>query len=137
LNVFWDTSSILPLVLREQRQEDTLSIWESSRNHFAWSWLKVEAEAACVRQKATPDQWMELRSFTDYMGYADILPSEMDALLHFNRVIGLRSADAAHLFCFSKLIDSVRGLFLASFDQEMLSVAQRLGYPIHPHCLKA
>lgn len=112
-------------------------MWESSKSHYAWSWLKLEAEAACVRQNVTSEQWLELREFTDYIGYIDISPEEVDDLLRFNRVLGLRAADAAHLFCFSKLAASFQGLHLVSFDKEILSVAQKLRYSIHPVCLSS
>ena len=137
MRVLWDTSCLLPLVLKEPNQSRTLAIWESSEEHVAWSWFRVEAEAACVRQRVTSEQWKELRSFVNLLGYIDILPTELDSLLTFNRTIGLRSADAGHLFCFMKLFGSLDDMVLATYDKEMIEAAQKLALPLHPLCLES
>lgn len=124
------------MVLKESRQIESLTIWESSVEHYAWNWLLVEAEAACVRQNASPDVWRDLRHFTSYFGFTELDTGDLQQLLTFNRVIGLRSADAAHLYCFERISQTVDEIHLATFDQEMLAAARKLALPIHPLCLE-
>jgi hypothetical protein len=134
LITFWDTSCLLPLVLKEEQQERSKRIWGENNEHVAWNWIRVEAESACIRQRATSQQWKDLRTIFDEMGGLDIPGHELDDLLLFNRAAQLRSADAGHLYCFRSLLVSNPQIQLASYDKEMLSAAHRMNFPIHPLC---
>jgi hypothetical protein len=48
----------------------------------------------------------------------------------FNRSLGLRAADAGHLYVFDQALRALPDLRLFTFDREMREAAQRLSYPV-------
>lgn len=132
MRAYFDTSAILPLVLSESYSETISGVWPSCEERWAWSWLVVEAEAALVRQKADARAWAEWSRVARSLTLVDLSPHELSALRAFNRGIGLRAADAAHLFVFDRLSRELDGLQLLTFDREMSQAAKNLAMLVYP-----
>lgn len=130
MTVYFDTSAILPLVLPETHSEAVRSAWPNFSECWAWSWLTVEAEAALVRQKADGDAWAEWHRVARSLTLVELNPRDHAALRAFNRGLGLRAADAGHLFLFDRLAREFDGLQLLTFDREMIQAAQNLSIPM-------
>ena len=90
----------------------------------------MEAEAALVRQKADADAWAEWSRVARSLTLVELDSRDHGALRAFNRGLGLRAADAGHLFLFDRLGRELDGLQLATFDREMTEAAKELAMPI-------
>lgn len=131
MRVYFDTSAIVPLVLAETHSEAVLRVWPDTTERWAWSWLVVEAEAALVRQKADADAWSEWSRVARSLTLVELNPRDHGALRAFNRGLGMRAADAGHLFLFDRLSRELDGLQLVTFDREMSLAARDLAMPLY------
>jgi len=134
VRVFFDTSALVPLVLRESNSREAASVWRECTEAWAWDWMKVEAEAALTRRKADTRAWSAWRSLSGNFNLGTLNPDQFDALRAFNRSASLRASDAGHLFVFDKMLDALPDLQLLTFDTEMTAAANRMGMPVHPRC---
>ena len=130
MRVYFDTSAILPLVLPEVHSEAVRRAWPDFSERWAWSWLVVEAEAALIRQKADADAWAEWNRVARSLTLVELNPREQAALRAFNRGLGLRAADAGHLFIFDRLTRELDELRLLTLDREMIQVAKDFSMPM-------
>jgi len=131
MRVFFDTSAIVPLVLAETYSEAMRSSWPDFTERWAWSWLVVEAEAALVRQKADVDAWAGWSRVTRSLNLIELNPRDHPALRAFNRGLGLRAADAGHLFLFDRLAREIDDMQLVTLDREMSHAAKDLAMPLY------
>lgn len=131
MRVYFDTSAVLPLVLVETHSEPMRSAWPNFTERWAWSWLVMEAEAALVRQKADADAWSEWARVARSLTLVELNPHDHGALRAFNRGLGLRAADAGHLFLFDRLLREIDGMQLVTFDREMSQAAKDLSMPTY------
>jgi len=129
MDLFFDTSAIVPLLLEEPRSPDALSALAKAERLFAWRWLQVETEAALARRRATPPAWSEWRRLASSIHWLELSESSFPAVCAFNRALRLRAADAGHLFVFDRALSVVPGLHLVSHDREMVDAAGHLGLP--------
>ncbi len=129
MDLFLDTSAVVPLFLQEPHSAAALKAWEQSTELYAWRWMQVEAEAALARRRATPQTWSEWRQLAATISWLEMGESLLPQLCAFNRPLRLRAADAGHLFVFDRAITVVPELHLVSFDNEMLAAARTLGLP--------
>lgn len=128
---FFDTSAIVPLLIQEPHSGAALEIWQKTKISWAWAWLKVEAEAALVRRQASSASWRDWRTMEEQIRWLD-QPTDFPAQVsQFNRVLGLRAADAGHLLIFEKAVGVIPELTLATFDREMEEAAKKLCLPVH------
>jgi len=132
MRVFFDTSAIVPLVLQEVYAADIRLHWPDFTERWAWSWILVEAEAALIRQKADATAWREWSRIARSLTLVELGQQDQHALRAFNRGIGLRAADAAHLFTFDRLSRQLDDLQLVTFDREMSQAALETGMALHP-----
>jgi len=130
MRVYCDTSAILPLVLPETHSAAMRSAWSDIAERWAWSWLVVEAEAALVRQNGDADAWAEWSRVARSLTLIELSPRDHSALRAFNRGLGLRAADAGHLFLFDRLNREFDGLQLITFNREMSRAARDLAMPV-------
>jgi len=126
MDVFFDTSAVVPLLIEEPGSPAALAIWAQAERAWAWQWLRVETEAALVRRKALPVAWANWRELALHIAFLDI-SEDLRALCDFNRALGLRAADAGHLFVCERLAQTIPALRLASLDQEQRSAATLCG----------
>jgi len=129
--VFWDAGALVPLMIKEERSSEAQLAWRSASGHHAWEWALVEVDAALIRRQAGPDIWQEWQQIQKRLCLYSVPGGDLRALRTMNRGIGLRAADAGHLFLFHTLWQSIPELKLITFDQEMALAAKRLGLRIH------
>lgn len=130
MQLFFDTSAIVPLLLQEPRTPDALNAIAQAERLFAWRWLQVETEAALTRRRAAPAAWAEWRQISASIHWLELGESLLPALCAFNRPLRLRAADAGHLFVFDRAITVVPELRLVSYDNEMTTAAGQLSLPV-------
>lgn len=122
---FFDTSAVLPLFLEEPRTHDAQTALREMDSVFAWSWMRVEAEAGLLRRRADTAVWREWRSWIRHVAWLDLEPHHLETLCTFNRGLALRAADAAHLFVLELALRALPGMVLVTFDNEMQKAAER------------
>ena len=127
MTAFFDTSAIVPLILREPHSEAARAAWDSAEECFAWKWLRVEAEAALVRRKASAQAWHLWRTIEGSMCWVEPEADWIESLRTFNRGVGLRAADAGHLFVMERCAAGLENLVLVTFDSEMTKAAETRG----------
>ena len=120
---FWDTSALLPLVLEEPHSHAARLASQATHCYYAWSWLRVEAQAGLARRKATAKQWDRLAELLSVIRYVDIPVGQIDALCRANREWRLRAGDAGHFFCFQQASYVIPDLEFVCFDDEITTVA--------------
>lgn len=127
MDTFWDTSAIVPLLMKESHTAISFHAWGASTRVWAWRWLEVETEAALGRRRASASVWAQWRTIQPHVEWLDCLPSAWPQLRAFNRPLRLRAADAAHLFVFDRLATVVPEVRFVCFDEEMRRAADLLG----------
>jgi len=127
---FFDTSAILPLVLPEEHSQSMRGAWPTFSERWAWSWILVEGEAALTRQKADVAAWQEWNRIARSLTLVELDPKDHASLRAFNRSLGLRAADAGHLFLCDRLQRVLDDLHLVTFDREMNHAAKRCSMAI-------
>ena len=134
MRVFLDTSAVVPLVLSEAKTAAMHRLWPEFSQRWAWDWLVIEAEAAFIRQEASAEAWRQWHKVAESLNLVELPSEERSALRAFNRGIGLRAADAGHLFVFDQLSRHLDGIQLITFDREMLAAAKNLHMALHRVC---
>ncbi len=134
MELFFDTSAIVPLLLVEPKSGAAGDAWAKAGRVWAWRWLEVETEAALGRRRAPPGAWAQWRALAAAMQWLDLDPAAWPQLRAFNRPLRLRAADAGHLFVFERVLGAVPEMEMVSFDREMASAARALGLPVAAEC---
>ena len=128
MHAFFDTSAILPLLLEEPMSTASQRALQSTERLFAWNWMRVEVEAGLIRRKAKAEVWSEWRSLSARVFWLELGSGQFEPLCSFNRCLGLRAADAAHLFVYERGSHALPELALVTFDREMEQAAAALGF---------
>lgn len=131
MRIYFDTSAVVPLLIKEAGSERAQKCWRQCEDAWAWDWLLLEAEAALVRQAADPSAWAAWRQIANSLTCCEITADRLPEVRAFNRGLGLRAADATHLFLFDRMVVRLPGLLFLTFDREMAKAAQRLALPLH------
>ncbi len=132
MQVYLDTSAVVPLLLEESMSAAMHRSWPDFSQRWAWDWILVEAEAALIRQKADAVVWRQWGKIAQSLTLVELPSEERNALRAFNRSMGLRAADAGHLFLFDRLSRHIDALSLVTFDREMIRAAVDLQMALHP-----
>jgi len=132
--LFLDTSAWVPLLIREEASQRMWEVKKGAGSLWAWSWLQVETEAALARRGATSGAWRTWNQLRGEITWVSLESSELPTLCALNRAIGLRAADAGHLFVFERLFSVVSELELLTLDKEMAEAARGIGLPVHAAC---
>jgi len=127
MDIYFDTSVIVPMIIRESHSSRALSLLKEADVLWAWRWLQVETEAAMNRRRARPESWQQWHRLARRIRWLDLEQGYYESLCAFNRSLGLRATDAGHLFVFDRTSRAIPTLILATFDDEMLVAAKRLG----------
>lgn len=132
MQAFFDTSAVIPLLLKEPNSDLALNAWEQTEVAWAWRWMQIEAEAALARRNALPSQWRQWRELVPNINWLEMDRSNWaQQLCNFNRALKLRAADAGHLFMSERLISSIPSLVLVTFDKEMATAAKSLSITLY------
>lgn len=137
LSLFWDASAVVPLMLPEKKSSVADCIWKEGKDIWAWDWLQVEVDAALIRRKGDASAWRTWRKIESMFDWSVMEQKDTGILRLMNRSLGLRAADAGHVYMFDRLSLELPGLLLVSFDREMVTAAQQLGLPVHPACIQS
>ncbi len=129
---FFDTSAIVPLILKEPHSRAAGSLWKETSRRIAWQWLRMEVEAALVRRTAPPGAWRQWRVIEAAIDWVEPQAGWLEHLRSFNRGVGLRAADAGHLYLMEHCLRGVPDLRLVTFDNEMRDAASRRGIALEP-----
>jgi len=127
VNAFFDTSAVVPLILREPHSLTSRRAWDASECCIAWKWLRVETEAALVRRQATATAWNVWQAIERSIHWVEPTGEWLEHLRVYNRGVGLRAADAAHLYVMERCAAGLSSLLLVSFDEEMNRAASQRG----------
>lgn len=130
MDVFWDTSGIVALLLQEPGTNAAQKAWDKTTRPWCWRWLLVETEAALARRRAPATAWANWRTMSMHLTCLDLEAALWSALRAFNRPLRLRASDAGHLFVFDRAISAVPGLCLLTLDTEMARAARGIGLPL-------
>ncbi len=130
MNAYFDTSAIVPLLLEEPHSQTAQIAVRNAESTWAWRWAEVETEAALVRRKASPLTWRNWRILKGKIRWLESSKDLSQDICRFNREIGLRAADAGHLFIFERTAVVIEDLTLVTFDKEMSKAADELGFTI-------
>jgi len=133
VNVFFDTSAVVPLIFREPRSAQARQAWNESSLRIGWQWLRVETEAALCRRKGNAAAWSLWRKIETGIHWVEPDGEWWEHLKVFNRGVGLRAADAGHLYVMERCAASVADLVLVTFDGEMANVAKKRGVGLFPY----
>lgn len=123
---FWDTSAIIACIIQERHSVDAMVARDQATVLYAWDWLQVEAECALMRRRQDEAAWQDWGRMKIQLQWKTIEPNIYDDLLVLNRSLGLRSADAGHLYLFHRLAHHLKEITLVSFDDEMIAAARKL-----------
>ena len=129
MRLFFDTSAVVPLLLREVHTDEAMRAWTQATQAWAWEWLQVETVSALTRREANARIWGSWRELSGEFEWAGLGDHELPALCDFTRGTGLRAADAGHLFLCERLQKLIPDLALVTFDQAMKDAAETLDLP--------
>jgi len=130
MRLYWGTSAIVALIFQEPHTAAALRARDATRQAFAWSWMRVEAEAALIRRKAEPAHWKNLEKLFSVFIWLEWKSDDLTSLCRFNKTLGLRALDSGHLFVFAKAHAADKTLRLVTFDGEMRNAAEKRGLPV-------
>jgi len=128
MDLFWDTSAVVPLVFDELHTSPALRAFQQGDGFFAWDWLAVETEAALSRRKARDSEWEKWSEISRLFQWVHLPPHEWIEIRKQNRQWMLRAADAAHLYAFRRVCSILPDLRLVTFDDEQRSLASKKGF---------
>ena len=130
MKAFFDTSAIVPLIFQEPHTEKARRVWQDSSLRIGWQWLRVEAEAAIHRRRGDAEAWTLWKTIERSMHWIEPDEDWLQPLKSFNRGIGLRAADAGHLFLMESCSNQIPDLALATYDKEMHQAAVARGIAV-------
>jgi predicted nucleic acid-binding protein len=130
MQAFFDTSAIVPMLITEPHSNRALRAYKAAERVWAWRWMQIEAEAALNRRRAQHESWQQWRILARHIQWLDLESGYHETLCAFNRSLGLRAADAGHLFIFDRAARAITSLKLVTFDDEMKVAANQLGMAV-------
>jgi len=125
MDLFWDTSAVVPLIFNEPHTPLALRAFQQGEGFFAWDWMAVETEAALSRRRARNSQWEKWSEISQLFQWIHLPPQEWSEIRKQNRHWMLRAADAAHLYAFSRIFCILPDLRLVTFDEEQRALATK------------
>ena len=126
MEAFFDTSALVPLLIKESGSSRACAYWSRTGAAWAWEWARVETEAALTRRRVGPDAWAQWRRLAGHISFLK-LEAPVSAICDINRLLRLRAADAGHVFVAERLFRCQPELTFVTFDAEMQVAAGRLG----------
>lgn len=136
---FWDSSALVPLVVRQKRSGRMRSLYRSDASILAWWGARVECESAVSRLER--EGLLRRRSAAAARGRLDrfaatwqeVQPSEplRDSARRLLRVHDLRAADALQLAAGLAAAEArPTTLAFVCLDDRLVAAAEREGFPV-------
>ena len=139
--IFWDSSALVPLVVKERQSQYCFEILSSDQEMFVWCLSKVEVISALCRKlregvldqenfRGVKARLQELLAHAHEVRAIDKVRARALRLLE---VHPLRAADACQLAAalVATQEDPVKVHFL-TFDKRLAEVAQKEGFTVNP-----
>ncbi len=95
MELFFDTSALVPLLLEEPFSKKAARAWDSATRVWAWKWMQVEAEAALSRRKAPATAWQQWVQMANEFTWLDLDSKSFPQLRAFNRPLRLMRPEGA------------------------------------------
>lgn len=137
MDCFWDTSAVVPLILREVHTPPAVTIYQQGVTFFAWDWMQLETEAALSRRQAQRQDWETWGKIRALFQWVHLPRTDWSEIQNCNREWRLRAADAAHMYAFTRLSSIRPSLRLITFDSDQIILAQRKRWPLITSAPKA
>ncbi len=132
---FWDTSAIVPLIVREATSEDLRGLYREEPLNVVWWGTPAECASAIGRRER--DGAMSLPQATETLRQLDALARSWvevqpvaplrDRARRLLRVHSLRAADALQLAAALAVGDEAPDMEFMSLDRRLVEAAQREG----------
>lgn len=139
-NGFWDSSSLVPLCVRQTSSQDFRQLWRQSRRVVVWSGATVEIRSALARLHRNGEidaeglQFAHKRLEAMRRGWREIVSSDKLQLIaeELPDTFGLRALDsfqlaAALIWCREK----PKGRLFVADDERLNEAAQKAGFTIY------
>lgn len=136
---FWDSSAIVPLIVRQRASSRMRALYRADAGVLAWWGTRVECESAIARlerdRMLRPRSAAAARDRLDRFAatWQEVQPSELlrEQALRFLRVHELRAADALQL---AAGVAAAEGrpatLAFVCLDDRLIAAAEREGFPL-------
>ncbi|HET7293615.1 MAG TPA: PIN domain-containing protein [Vicinamibacteria bacterium] len=136
---FWDSSALVPLVVRQRASSPMRSLYRSDSGVIAWWGARVECESAIarlareghLRRRAAAAARGRLDRFADTWQEVQPVESVREWARRLLRVHDLRAADALQL---AAAMAAAEGrpptLPFACLDERLSAAAEREGFPV-------
>ncbi len=133
---FWDSSALVPLVLRQPRSEHARRLFEEDREPVVWWGSAVECASAIARlhRDGHLDRRgeQEARALLDALrgSWFEVQPSDgvREQALRLLRLHPLRAADSLQLAAALEWVGTPREGAFVTFDERLHEAAQREGF---------
>ena len=142
--IFWDSSAVVPLVVKERQSQYCLELLSSDQEMLVWCLTKVEVVSALCRKlrdgaldqenfRRAKTRLQELLAHAHEVRAIDKVRARALRLLE---VHPLRAADACQLAAalVATQEDPTKVAFL-TFDKRLAEVAQKEGFTVNPTAL--
>jgi predicted nucleic acid-binding protein len=136
---FWDSSALVPIVVREPNTPSVRALLESDPEVVLWWAARVECESAVARQRregllSSEGEAQARRVLERFFQVAGEVPATdrvRDSAIRLLRVHTLRAADALHLAAALTWADGPpAGRELVTFDERLADAASREGFSV-------
>jgi predicted nucleic acid-binding protein len=139
---YFDSSLVLSMLLKEERQHEAHSIWNASNLRVSSVLLKVEPHISLERiYKHTPNRfsghWLsdkqaELDALLAKVVFIPLTESLADFMRQTKGLAGCKSLDAIHIATALHISKryGVDGVRVHTFDKMMVRTAQELGFAV-------
>jgi hypothetical protein len=136
---FWDSSALVPFIVRQRASARMRSLYRSDSGVLAWWSTRVECESAVARlerqgllpRRSAAAARGRLQRFAET--WQEVQPSDTvrDNALRFLRVHDLRAADALQLAAAAAAAEGRPAtLAVVCLDDHLAAAAEREGFPL-------
>jgi len=139
---FWDSSAIIPLIVREAQSEYCIQAYRADRDMLVWTLSKVEIFSALCRRwrddALGPDSFdaasRRMNTFFETIYEVSAIQRVKDRAIRLLRIHPLRAADALQLAAVMVATEeNAQRLPVMCFDDRLTAAARLEGFEVNPH----
>ena len=139
---FWDSSAIIPLIVKEVQSEYCIQAYRADRDVLVWTLSKVEIFSALCRRwrddALGPDYFDDasrrMNTFFETIYEVSAIQRVKDRAIRLLRIHPLRAADALQLAAVMVAAEeNTQRLPLMCFDDRLTAAARLEGFQVNPH----